>query len=88
MIKTLFTNPVPVYCPRDTVHLINLEYYFLRKYCAFDGTNETVLYLCLLETDGFKGDLTKKRVLLCSARQKDTNWQIEKLMLPEVAIFF
>lgn len=87
-MKTLFTNPVPVYCPRDTVPLMNLEYYFLRKHCAFDGTNETVLYLCLLETDGFKGDLPKKRVLLCSARQKDTNWQIEKLMLPEVAIFF
>lgn len=47
---------------------------------------ETVLYS--LETDGFKGDLTKKKVLLCSPWQKDTNWQIEKLMLPEVAIFF
>lgn len=73
--------PVLVYCSSNKFWIL-----FFEEALCFWLHWETVLYLCLLETDCFKGYLTKKRVLLCSAWQKDTNWQIERL-LPEVAIF-
>lgn len=93
VVKTLYTTLLCVallflcivlkHCPSNKFGILVFEEAF-----CFWLHWETVLYLCLLEADGFKGDLTKKKVLLCSPWQKDTNWQIEKLMLPEVAIFF